>query len=185
VEPGRFVLYVSSLNPFKRPERAVEAVARIRREEGAAWPLVLAGRASPEQSERVRAAVEREGAGDLVRFAGVVGRAELAALYSAARATVYPSAVETWGLPPLEAMACDCPVVASNRTSLPEVCGDAALLVDPDDVAALSRSLLRALRDEDLRRTLVERGRRRVAELTWRTAALGTYALCEEAAAPR
>ena len=185
VEPDRFVLFVSSLNPFKRPERAVAAVARLRREHGETWPIVLAGRASDEHTRRVLVAARAEGAEDLVRVAGVQGREPLARLYSAARVMVYPSVVETWGLPPLEAMACGCPVVASNRTSIPEVCGDAAVLVDPDDVPALAAALLRALHDEDLRQTLRERGVRRVAELTWRAAALGTYAVLEEAAAPR
>jgi len=183
VQPGRFVLFVSSLNPFKRPERAVEAVARIRREDGSAWPLLLAGRASDEHSARVVAAARAAGAEDLLRIAGVVGRADLAALYTGARAMVYPSVVETWGLPPLEAMRCGCPVVASDRTSVPEVCGDAALLVDPDDVGALAAALRRALTDETTRAGLVERGRRRAAALTWRDAALGTYAVLAEAAA--
>lgn len=182
VEPGRFVLFVSSLNPFKRPERAVAALARIRRERGETWPLVLAGRASDEHRARVVAAARAEGAEDLVRVAGVQSRDALSRLYSAARLLVYPSTVETWGLPPLEAMRCGCPVVASDRTSIPEVCGGAALLADPDDVPALAAALDRALRDEDLRRDLVARGTARAAALTWRAAALGTYAVLREAA---
>ncbi|MCE9634373.1 MAG: glycosyltransferase family 4 protein [Planctomycetes bacterium] len=185
VEPGRFVLFVSSLNPFKRPERAVSAVAAIRRERGETWPIVLAGRASASHTARVMDAARREGAADLVRVAGVQDRAQLSRLLSAARVMVYPSVVETWGLPPLESMACECPVVASNRTSIPEVCGDAAVLVDPDDQAAFTDAVHRVLHDDELRRTLVERGRLRVASLTWRAAALGTYAVLEDAAASR
>ncbi len=182
VEPGRFVLFVSSLNPFKRPERAVEAVARIRDEHGEAWPLVLAGRASDEHRARVVAAAKACGAEDLVRIVGTVGRARLAALYSAARVMTYPSTVETFGLPPLEAMACGCPVVASNRTSIPEIVGDAALLVDPDDVAGYAAALFRALHDEALRADLVAKGRARVAFFDWRRAAAETLGLLEEAA---
>jgi glycosyltransferase involved in cell wall biosynthesis len=184
VEPGRFLLYVSSLNPFKRPETAVAAVA-ARRSRGEDWPLVLAGRADGRRADDVRAVARAGGVEDLVRIVGTVDRGRLAALYTGARVMLYPSTVETFGLPPLEAMACGTPVVASNRTSIPEVCGDAALLADPDDREAFGEAVFRALHDEDLRRTLVERGRRRVAELTWRQAALGTYALCEEAAASR
>lgn len=185
VEPGRFLLVVSSLNPFKRPERVAEAVALIREQTGEAWPVVFAGRASPAHAERVRAAGQAAGAGDLVRIAGVQSREALARLYSAARLLVYPSVVETWGLPPLEAMACECPVVASNRTSIPEVCADAAVLVDPDDVAALAAAVRRVAHDDALRATLIEQGRRRVAALTWRAAALGTYAVLAEAASHR
>ena len=184
VEPGKFVLYVSSLNPFKRPERAVEAVARIRNERGEAWRLVLAGRASDGQRARVTGVARACGADDLVRIAGTIDRARLAALYTGARAMVYPSTVETFGLPPLEAMACGTPVVASNRTSIPEVVGDAALLVDPDDVAALSEALRRALHDAPWRAGLVAKGRERVRLFDWGRAAGETLDLLEEAARP-
>lgn len=184
VEPGRFVLYVSSLNPFKRPERAVEAVARIRGGGGGAWPLVLAGRASDGQRARVLDAARASSAEDLVRVAGIVDRVRLAALYTGARAMVYPSSAETFGLPPLEAMACGTPVVASNRTSIPEVVGDAALLADPDDVAALADALRRALVDESMRATLVARGRERLRLFDWKRAADETLDLLEEAARP-
>jgi glycosyltransferase involved in cell wall biosynthesis len=182
VEPGKFVLYVSSLNPFKRPERAVEAVARLRTEHGETWPLLLAGRASDEHRSRVLGAAKSRGAEDLVRIAGTVDRARLAALYSAARAMVYPSTVETFGIPPLEAMACGCPVVAANRTSIPEIVGDAAILVDPDDVPGFASALRRVLDDEALRAGLVAKGRARLATFDWPTAARGTLGLLEEAA---
>lgn len=181
VTPGGYVLYVSSLNPFKRPERAVEALAWWRDHGGERWPLLLAGRASDEHAARVRAAAEAVGAGDDVRILGTVERGELSALLSGARVMVYPSTVETFGLPPLEAMACGTPVVAADRTSIPEVVGDAALLADPDDVPALGAALGRALHDDDLRATLVARGRARVARFRWSDAAARTIALLEEA----
>jgi alpha-1,3-rhamnosyl/mannosyltransferase len=185
VEPGRFVLFVSSLNPFKRPERAVEAVARILAETGERWPIVLAGRASDAHRARVIAAARACGGEGLTRIAGTVARDRLAALYSAARVMVYPSTVETFGLPPLEAMACGCPVVAADRTSIPEIVGDAALLVDPDDVPAFAAALRRALHDEDLRAAMVGRGRARVAAFDWGRAARETLTVLEEAAAAR
>jgi alpha-1,3-rhamnosyl/mannosyltransferase len=184
VEPGKFVLFVSSLNPFKRPERAVEAVARIRGCGGGDWPLVLAGRASDAHRARVEAAARACGAEGLVRIAGTVDRTRLAALYTGARVMVYPSAVETFGLPPLEAMACGTPVVASNRTSIPEVVGDAALLADPDDVDALAAALRRAIEDEPARATLITRGRERLRLFDWGRAAGQTLDLLEEAARP-
>lgn len=183
VEPDRFVLFVSSLNPFKRPEAVVRAAGLLRSRRREDWPVVFAGRVDGTRGAEVRAEAAACGVEDLVRIAGSVDRERLAALYSGARLLVYPSVVETWGLPPLEAMACGCPVVASDRTSIPEVCGDAAVLVDPDDGEALANALHRVLHDEGLRAGLVERGHRRVAALTWRAAALGTYAVLEEAAA--
>lgn len=182
VEPGRYVLFVSSLNPFKRPERAIEALAWWRDNGGETWPLLLAGRASEEHSARVRAAAEGVRMADVARILGTVGRDDLSALLTGARAMLYPSTVETFGLPPLEAMACGTPVVAADRTSIPEIVGDAALLVDPDDVPALGAALGRALHDEELRATLISRGRARVKRFRWSDAAGETLALLEEAA---
>jgi alpha-1,3-rhamnosyl/mannosyltransferase len=166
VEPGRFVLFVSSLNPFKRPERA----------------LLLAGRASEEHASRVRSAAHACGMDDDHRILGSVGREELSALLTAARVMTYPSTVETFGLPPLEAMACGTPVVAADRTSIPEIVGDAGLLVDPDDVPAYGAALGRALHDETLRAELIAAGRKRIRRFRWSTAAEQTLDLLEEAA---
>ncbi len=179
-EPGKFVLFVSSLNRFKRPERAAQAVDWIRREKGESWRLVMAGRASYEDEQRVHASIPDFD--QLAEMVGVVPRSGLAALLTGARAMVYPSTVETFGLPPLEAMALGCPVVAANCTSIPEITGDAAVLVDPDDVAAFGAALYGVLHDEELRATLIARGYERVKRFTWEAAARGTLSLLEEAA---
>ena len=100
-------------------------------------------------------------------FAGFVDDADLPALYSAARILAYPSLYEGFGLPMLEAMACGTPVVASTASCLPEVAGDAALLVDPYDVAALTDALTRLHTDEALRVDLIARGRRRADAFKW------------------
>lgn len=93
-----------------------------------------------------------------VRFTGYVNEEELPALLSAAVLFVYPSVYEGFGLPPLEAMACGTPVITSNVSSLPEVVGDAAVLVDPYDIDALSSAMVRVLSDATLRDTLREKG---------------------------
>jgi len=182
VKRDHFVLFVSSLNPFKRPERAIEALAWWRAESGEEWPLILAGRASEEHTARVEAAIVRAGMQGLVTIAGTLGRDDLSALLTAARVMVYPSTVETFGLPPLEAMACGTPVVASDRTSVPEIVGDAALVVDPDAVPAFGAALGTLLHDDDLRSRLIDAGRRQVALFRWDTAAEQTLALLLEAA---
>jgi glycosyltransferase involved in cell wall biosynthesis len=99
---------------------------------------------------------------------------ELPALYAGARAFVLPSLYEGFGLPVLEAMASGVPVVASNRGALPETCGDAALLVDPDDPAAIADAVLSAAGDESTRRPLIEAGRARAARFTWERTARAT-----------
>ena len=184
VAPGRFVLYVSSLNPFKRPETAVAALDWLRHQCSQDWHLVLAGRIDGARGAKVECAATALCVEDLVHLAGPVDRARLAALYTGARAMVYPSAVETFGLPPLEAMACGTPVVASNRTSIPEVVGDAALLADPDDWRAFGQALHRALNDEALRAELIAKGRERLRLFDWGRAAGQTLDLLEEAAPP-
>ena len=188
VEPGRFVLYVSSLNPFKRPETAVGAIDWLRHHRGQDWPLLLAGRVDGDRGVLVEGAAMGHCVEDLVHVIGTVDRQRLAALYTGARAMVYPSTVETFGLPPLEAMACGTPVVASNRTSIPEIVGDAGVLVDPDDWQAFGEALFQVLNDETLRASLIAKGRARLALFDWRQAARGTLDLLEEAAgssAPR
>jgi glycosyltransferase involved in cell wall biosynthesis len=179
-----YLLYVSSLNRFKRPDRVVEAVARLVAE-GFPVPLLrLVGRPDPEDRARIERLVAETGTADRVRIEGVVPHGLLPPLYRGARALVYPSAVETFGLPPLEAMACGCPVVASNRTSVPEIVGDGGLVVDPDDVPALARAIRRVLTEEDLRRDLVRRGLSNVRRFSWERAAEETLqelrAACRE-----
>jgi glycosyltransferase involved in cell wall biosynthesis len=104
---------------------------------------------------------------DQVRFLGYCPTAHMPALYEGAAALVFPSFFEGFGLPLLEAMWCDCPVVCSNATSLPEIAGDAGLLIDPHSPEALAEAIHAVLTDEALRRVLTERGRRRVREFSW------------------
>jgi glycosyltransferase involved in cell wall biosynthesis len=119
------------------------------------------------------------------RMLGYVEDRLLPGLYRGARAFVLPSRYEGLGLTCLEAMACGTPVVASDRAALPETCGDAALLVDPDDCAALAEAVLRASTDEPLRERMRAKGLRRVRDRTWDRAASETHALLLEAAGGR
>ena len=93
--------------------------------------------------------------------------AEFVLFYQMAGALVFPARYEGFGLPPLEAKAADCPVVASNRASLPEVCGEAALLVDPERREELADAMQRVGREAGLRKDLIERGKKQVAKFSW------------------
>lgn len=139
--------------------------------------LVIAGHWD-ERYPQARAAVERLGLGTRVRFLPNVAEADLPALYSGAELFVFPSRYEGFGLPALEALACGAPVVASNRSSLPEVVGDAAVLVEPN-AAALADGMARVLRDETLRLRLRAHGPERAAAFSWRNTAQATLAVYE------
>jgi glycosyltransferase involved in cell wall biosynthesis len=115
-----------------------------------------------------------------VRFFGFQPAATLVTFYRLARAFVFPSLYEGFGLPPLEAMANETPVVTSNVSSLPEVAGDAALLVDPYDVASIADGIRRAVTDEPLRQQLITKGRARAKEFSWARAAADTLAVYRE-----
>ena len=106
-----------------------------------------------------------------VKCLGYVTDAELRALYSHAACFVYPSLYEGFGLPPLEAMMCGCPVVASRAASLPEVCGDAAVYCDPHDPADIARSIGEVMSSETLRAGMKFRGYQRAQEFTWERSA--------------
>ncbi|MBX7138286.1 MAG: glycosyltransferase family 4 protein [Oligoflexia bacterium] len=132
---------------------------------------VVGGTADPYKNV-FREALQREGVTDVV-FTGFVSREDLTCLYNTAAGLVFPSRYEGFGFPPLEAMANRCPVITSNVSSLPEICGDAALLVSPDDQEGIARAMVRLVDDRTLRAQLVDRGMRRAQQFTWeRTAAL-------------
>lgn len=168
--PDAYVLYMGINKPHKNLPRLIEAYAKI----GAAPPLVLAGREDPRYPEARRQA-EVLGLGGRVVFPGDIAGADLPALYSGASLFVFPSLYEGFGLPPLEAMACGTPVVCSNRASLPEIVGDAALTFDPYDVDAIASALRRALDDAGLRADLRARGLARAAQFSWDHTAQETF----------
>jgi glycosyltransferase involved in cell wall biosynthesis len=176
-----FVLAVGNLEPRKNLARLIEAFATIAREPGVSAKLVLVGKSKGESASLAQL-VERLGLRERVVFTGFVEEAELILLYNRAALFVYPSLYEGFGLPPLEAMACGCPVVASNVTAMPEVLGDAALLVDPAsarDLAAAIRKLLIGRDGPDLR----SRGRRQAAKYSWTKAAAQTREVYAQAVA--
>jgi glycosyltransferase involved in cell wall biosynthesis len=164
------VLSLSAKRPHKNLLALIGALARIAPE--ARPVLVLPGYPTAHEAE-LRARAAALGIAQDVRFPAWLSSAELEGLWAIARAFVFPSLYEGFGLPVLEAMARDVPVACSNASSLPEVAGDAALLFDPHDEAAIASAISRLLGDETLRARLQARGLARVRRFTWeRTAQL-------------
>ncbi|MCX7792487.1 MAG: glycosyltransferase family 4 protein [Chloroflexaceae bacterium] len=177
--PERFVLYVGTLEPRKNLTTLLEAYAEVARRQ--ATPLLVGG-GKGWLYDAVFQRLEALGLREQVRFVGYLDEEELPLWYAAATVFVFPSIYEGFGMPPLEAMACGTPVVASNTSSLPEVVGDAGLTVSPYDSAALAEAISRVLDDADLRQELRERGLRQARAFSWRVTAERTLAAYEAAA---
>ncbi len=183
VEPGtRFWLYVGGLSPHKNLPRLIEAFARTAPDrEG--FRLVLVGDTGDVFHTHVpelRAAVASAGLGDRVVFTGFVPDADLVTFYNRAEALVQPSLMEGFGLPPVEAMACGTPVVASTAGSLPEVVGEAGVFFDPTDAGAIAACLRRVIVEPGLRADLAGKALRRAARFTWDASAAATLDCFEE-----
>lgn len=169
--PGRYILAVSSQSPHKNFGGIVAALEHMRRRD---FELVFAGGANPRVFRQSAAA--SGGA----RLAGRVTDGELRALYEGADCFVYPSFYEGFGLPPLEAMTCGCPVVVSRVASLPEVCGEAAVYCNPGDPGDIARAIETVLGSPELQADLRWRGPERAARFTWNNAARSLLDLIEK-----
>jgi glycosyltransferase involved in cell wall biosynthesis len=171
VEPGQYVLGVSTTQPYKNLGRLVQAFEHLSRPD---IRLVLVGSADPKVFVS-----QNPGVPEGVVLAGRVSDGELRALYENAAALVFPSLYEGFGLPPLEAMACGCPVVVSHAASLPEVCGGAALYCDALDEQSIAGQLARLLDNGELRERMIRFGHKRAAEFTWQRCAREVLSLVE------
>ncbi len=179
----RYVLALGTLEPRKNLPTLIRAFDRLSRYDS---ELVLAlGGPDGWGVDEIDAAIAQAAHGSRVHKLGYVTDDERRDLLAGASAVAYPSHYEGFGHTPLEAMAAGVPVVAAAAGALPEVLGDAALFVDPDDEAALATELARAVADEPVRATLIDRGHERVRLYTWDRAAEEMAALYHELAATR
>lgn len=158
-----YVLAVSSLAYHKNFALIMKAVATLDHTD---FDVVIAGGQNPAVF-----AVGGQPLPATLKHVGYVSDAELKALYERAACFVFPSLYEGYGLPPTEAMACGCPVLATRAASVPEVCGDAAIYFDPNDAADLAGKLKSLMADAGLRKQLADRGRRKSEEMSWRNSA--------------
>jgi glycosyltransferase involved in cell wall biosynthesis len=162
-----YVLFLSSADPRKGLGEACSAFRLATSRGLSGFDLVVAGAMPPGAGELLAAAGDME----RVRVIGIVGDAEISLLLAGARSLLFASHYEGFGLPLLEAFACGTPVVACSNSSIPEVAGDAAILTPTGDAEALAEGLLRVEEDDELRRTMREKGLRRCRDFTWERAA--------------
>jgi len=184
--PDRYLLTVGTIEPRKNLITLFEAYAALLADGSgdALPPLVVVGKRGWLYEKTLRR-VSELGLEKSVVFPGYLADADLPLVYAGTEMFVFPSFYEGFGLPPLEALACGAPVICSNTSSMPEVVGDAAILVDPGDAAALRRAMAAVLGDEDLRRKLREAGPRRAAAFTWEETARRTLAVYDGLLAQR
>jgi glycosyltransferase involved in cell wall biosynthesis len=171
----KVVLSVGALQTRKNIARLVEAFESV----GTEWRLVLSGSAG-YGADRIFDRIRRSPARERIVLAGYTTPNDLAAWYSRASVFAFPSLDEGFGMPVLEAMAAGTPVITSNRSALPEVAGDAALLVNPEDTGELSRALAEVTRSPELRQDLARRGLARAKSFRWEDAVQRTWELYGE-----
>ena len=177
-----YLLAVSTLYGHKNYPRLLQAFAWLRQRNAIPHELRIAGADADLTAADLRRMAGKLGAGDAVKLLGPVPHDRIGPLYQQADALVYVSLAETFGHPPLEAMACGCPVIASNTTSLPEITGDAAELVDPTDVQAIASAIELVVTQPRRRAALVARGSERARDFTWARTAERLLAVLEEVA---
>jgi alpha-1,3-rhamnosyl/mannosyltransferase len=163
---GQYLLAVGTLEPRKNLQVALRAYMQLPQQVRKRFPLVLVGMKGWRTSELEKQIAPLVRAGE-VRQIGYLPREELAMVIAGALTLIYPSIYEGFGLPPLEAMACGVPVIASDISSLPEVVGDTGLLINPHDDTALAEVIQKLIMDTDLRRQLSQKALTRSAEFTW------------------
>lgn len=174
--PPQFVLCLGSTEPRKNIRSAIEAFQQLGRVEPGLQLVVTGVDYRALSPEKAFAGYNLNG----VHFAGYIADADMPALYNLADVFLFPSLYEGFGLPPLEAMACGTPVVTSSATCLPEVIGDAAMLVDPEDGAGFAGAVEMVISSGEVRSELIEKGRARAAAFTWRRMAEETRRIYEQ-----
>ena len=179
-----FLLFVSTLEPRKNLLTLLKAFDQILRHTSLRPQLVIAG-GKGWLMEETFSFMNTAGIQEHLRLTGFLQDDELRALYSSCKAFVYPSLYEGFGLPPLEALACGAPVIASRIPALQETLGDAAILIEPVDVDGLTKSIISLFENDEHRRELSAAGPAHAAKFSWEKAALETYAVYEKVLAAR
>jgi glycosyltransferase involved in cell wall biosynthesis len=172
--PEKYLLYVGQIYPMKNFSGILKAFSALRKT--VPYKLVVVGKPALKFEKELKLIDTLGLQEDVIRI-GWVADEDLPAIYGMATALVFPSLYEGFGIPIIEAMACGCPVLTSNRGATAEVAGDAALLVEPTEVASISEGMHRLIEDADLRERLIAKGLRRCRDFTWENCAKRTIAL--------
>ncbi|MGZ4852632.1 MAG: glycosyltransferase family 4 protein [Halobacteriota archaeon] len=178
---SRKILMVSDIASYKNHVRLLKAFERVHRDTPSA-ELIITGsvRKNVPEFEATLDDILKRNEGIRVRICGYVSDADIQSLYEEADVFVYPSLYEGFGLPVLEAMACGCPIIASNVSSLPEVVGEAGMLVDPYDIEALAYAVSTVLDDDELKREMSRKGIAQAQKFSWEKAGAKLLAVCRE-----
>lgn len=168
-----FILYVGGFSPRKNILGLIDAYSKLPSNLKENFSLVITGRKGPSY-DKYRTRAENLNIADKVIFTDFIPLCDMPLFYNATEVLVYPSFYEGFGLPPVEAMACGTPVIASNVTSLPEVCYESALLIDPNDIDLLSYDIERVLSSSLLKLTMVKKSLTRSSDFSWNKTALNT-----------
>ena len=173
-EGSPYFLYVGAVHPRKNVHRLIEAFDAFKRQNNTPFKLLICGRFAWQTGE-VKAAFDKANYQKDIIFTGYVSDEEVVRLTAAAHAFVYVSNFEGFGIPILEAMQCDVPVITSNTSSMPKVAGDAALLVNPESVEEITNALIQLAFDKNLRQYLIEKGRIQRTKFSWEKTATIIY----------
>jgi len=171
--PKNYILYTGGFSPRKNISGLIEAFSKIHDQLPDDIKLVIAGTKGKSYGI-YKSLCEKLKIHHKVIFPGFIAMEHMPYLYNNASLLVYPSFYEGFGLPPIEAMACGIPVVASNVTSIPEILGDSALLCSPYDINELTDSILKALLDNKVRNDLIHKGFMKATSLSWQSTAVDT-----------
>ena len=175
--PRSYLFYVGNISKHKNVDKIIEAFKKIKSKTN--YKLVIAGKLS-FGSKDIKKKIKDLDLQDDVIFTGYVPEEDLPALYNGASLFVYPSFYEGFGLPPLEAMQCGCPVITSNTSSLPEVVGNAGIMVDPNDVDELAKQMERVLTNKKLQQKMRKAGLKQAKKFSWEKCARETLKVYEE-----
>jgi len=177
--PGRFILFMGSNDPKKNIRGTIEGYADYMISSTHKLPLVLLDYDEDRLKDDLNS-MNHIGLLEKIILPGYVSNSDLPALYSLADVFLFPSLRESFGLPPLESMACGTPVISSNTSSMPEICGNGALLVDPFKPSDIAQAILRITGDRETQQRLIQNGFKRAESFSWQNTAMSVLAIYED-----